>query len=994
MLKKILTPVASLRLTVVLLALSLVMVFFGTLAQRHYNINHVENKYFHSFIAWVDLKDLLPPNPAGKPFPGSIPLPGGFGLGALLLLNLVAAHSLRFKLSLKRSGIILIHFSLILLLVGEAIRATKSIETRMVIDEGTYANHTFSLSRQELAIIERGEKDDTVVVVPSSRLKKAFADKTTIDDSNLPVQVKVDYYAENSDIVNARNAGNDTKALATAGDNRQFAIRSLPKATGVEGGSVDVPSAFVTFANGAENLGTYLLTANSEATQQLKVGDKTYDVVLRFERTYKPFQIHLDDFTFDRYPGTDTPLNFSSSVRLIDPTQSENRPVRIWMNHPLRYGGETYFQADWNKQTERGTVLQVVRNPGWVIPYVACILGGIGLLVHFGIVLMNFINKDAKMPVAKTPAKGGKPGRPDQYTLDPRPIWMRPAGWLPIVVVTIFALYVGSRARPPEYDSKYDLATFGKLVISYEGRVQPLDSVARNSLLVWNGRDYYEDKAGEKRPAIEMLLKAFANDASIRDEKLFKIHLADVLDFFKLDPAQKRYSVNELIPSDAAYDAFRRQVAQAFNVAPKQRNLYQNSMIELWTHLNTFFSFSVLEPLYLVAPEKAGEKWRKVGDGAEEYRASGKMPRSLTALVDMRKAYQEGNAAEFNKQARVYHNFLEKSVATDATRSSFERWTNHFKADKQSAMLYVTVFVLAALSWLGGRETLQRTAFWLLAFTALVHTFAIVARIYISGRPPVTNLESSAIFIGWGAVLMAMGVERFYKNSIATAVGAAIGAITILIYLMLLKDKGDSMKVLQAVLDTNFWLATHVVCITLGYSATFLAGMMGLVWIGGGLFTSQLGGDNAKRLTRMIYGVTCFAILFSFIGTVLGGIWADQSWGRFWGWDPKENGAIMIVLANALLLHARWGGMAQGRGIAMWAVFGNIVTAWSWFGTNMLGVGLHSYGFMEAAYNILMAFIGSQVVLLGLACIPQRIWPSFRDEYGTTARRGFPVGKQ
>jgi ABC-type transport system involved in cytochrome c biogenesis permease subunit len=126
----------------------------------------------------------------------------------------------------------------------------------------------------------------------------------------------------------------------------------------------------------------------------------------------------------------------------------------------------------------------------------------------------------------------------------------------------------------------------------------------------------------------------------------------------------------------------------------------------------------------------------------------------------------------------------------------------------------------------------------------------------------------------------------------------------------------------------------------------------------------------------MMYGVICFATLLSFTGTVLGGIWADQSWGRFWGWDPKENGAVLIVLWNAIVLHARWAGLARARGVAALAVVGNIVTAWSWFGTNMMGVGLHSYGFMDSAVWWLSGFIASQLTIIGIACIPQRMWRS------------------
>jgi hypothetical protein len=130
----------------------------------------------------------------------------------------------------------------------------------------------------------------------------------------------------------------------------------------------------------------------------------------------------------------------------------------------------------------------------------------------------------------------------------------------------------------------------------------------------------------------------------------------------------------------------------------------------------------------------------------------------------------------------------------------------------------------------------------------------------------------------------------------------------------------------------------------------------------------------------MVYGIVCFATLFSFVGTVLGGIWADQSWGRFWGWDAKENGALMIVLWNATILHARWGALVRERGLMACAIFGNIVTAWSWFGVNMLGIGLHSYGFMDSAFKWLVAFAVSQLALIGIAMMPVRMWKSFRDK--------------
>jgi ABC-type transport system involved in cytochrome c biogenesis permease subunit len=268
--------------------------------------------------------------------------------------------------------------------------------------------------------------------------------------------------------------------------------------------------------------------------------------------------------------------------------------------------------------------------------------------------------------------------------------------------------------------------------------------------------------------------------------------------------------------------------------------------------------------------------------------------------------------------------------------------------------------------------------------TLLLHTFALAARMYLTGRPPVVNLYSSAVFIGWACVLAGLGLESLHRLGIGNLVAAVSGGLTLMVAYGL--DSGDTMHVLQAVLDTQFWLSTHVVTVTLGYGATFLAGMLGTCSIVHGLwsrFTGRPADDAAARevqdrLHRMTYGVVCFALFFSFIGTVLGGLWADDSWGRFWGWDPKENGALMIVLWNAAVLHARWDKWIGPRGFALFTIGGNIVTAWSWFGTNQLGIGLHSYGFTSGVLMLLAGYVTSQLVLIaaGLALTRPRTRPA------------------
>jgi ABC-type transport system involved in cytochrome c biogenesis permease subunit len=341
-------------------------------------------------------------------------------------------------------------------------------------------------------------------------------------------------------------------------------------------------------------------------------------------------------------------------------------------------------------------------------------------------------------------------------------------------------------------------------------------------------------------------------------------------------------------------------------------------------------------------------------------------------------AYAENDVSTFNKEVDAYRKQILKPEAAEMRHSAVETFFNHFEPFLQCTYLYVFVFLLGCLSWLGWTQALNRSAFWLAIVTLVVHTVALVGRMYLTDRwfVFVTNLYSSAVFIGWGCVVLGLILEKLFHNGIGNVVAAFCGAVTMLVAHHLGSD-GDTLAMLQPVLDTNFWLATHVTCVTMGYTATFVAGFLGVAYIIGGVLTPALTRSASKVLGQMLYGILCFATLLSFTGTVLGGIWADQSWGRFWGWDPKENGALLIVIWNALILHARWGGLVQQRGMAVLAVAGNMVTGWSWFGTNQLGVGLHAYGFNDTLATGLVCFWISQGVLIVMGSLPLRFWASY-----------------
>ncbi len=371
------------------------------------------------------------------------------------------------------------------------------------------------------------------------------------------------------------------------------------------------------------------------------------------------------------------------------------------------------------------------------------------------------------------------------------------------------------------------------------------------------------------------------------------------------------------------------------------------------------------------------EGWQHISESLLSAIGSGSVPYAATAYGRLISAYHANDVNGFNAVLREYDEHLSKAIPEKVGRPKLEYLFNHAQPFLQAMTLYVIVLLFGLFSWLVWPKTLGKTAVILLVGAFLIHTLGLVTRMYLQGRPPVTNLYSSAIFVGWASVLLCIVLERFYRNGIGSVCGAVIGFVTLLIAHNLQLD-GDTLEMLRAVLDTNGWLATHVVGEAMGYSAMFLAGLIGIIYIFRGLFTTSFDEVTAKTLGRMMYGVVCFATLFSLVATILGGIWADQSWGRFWGWDPKENGALLIVLWNAIILHARWGGFAKDRGMALLTVFGSVITSLSWFGVNMLGVGLHSYGFMDRAFGPLLGFIASQLAIIALGLIPLKYWRGIR----------------
>jgi ResB-like family len=364
----------SLRLTVVCLALALVLVFWGTLAQVELGLYKAQNEFFRSFfIYW---------GPKGGSW--RIPIfPGGYLIGGVLLINLVVSQLRRFTFSASKVGLWMVHFGLILLLLGQLLTDLLSRESVLHLREGEAKNYSETERNAELAITDVTDPDaDRVVAIPQNVL----AGQKSVQPGDLPFTVRVKQFLPNSRVQERASTATEPPA-ATQGAGAQATLQELPRETEMD--KRDVPSAIVEVVTPQGSLGTWLVSEYVEQPQSFTWNNRTYQLAMRPHRDYKPYSIQLLKFQHDVYAGTDIPKNFSSRILLERPSTGEKREVLVKMNSPLRYAGETYYQASYDPD-DKGSILQVVHNPSWLTPYLSCVLVGAGLVIHFATHLLGF----------------------------------------------------------------------------------------------------------------------------------------------------------------------------------------------------------------------------------------------------------------------------------------------------------------------------------------------------------------------------------------------------------------------------------------------------------------------------------------------------------------------------------------------------------------------------------------------------------------------------
>lgn len=378
---------SSLRLTVVLLVLSMVLVFIATLNQVDYGVWVVQQKFFHTFFVMAHIPGTRIPIPV---------FPGGYFVGGLLLINLVTAHAYRFRISWRHSGIWLTHFGLILLLLGQFFTGLYQQESQMRLDDGQTKNYSESYLDTELAVIDTSNPNyDNVVAIPLARLKQ----KEPIQYPKLPFTIHTLSVLPNSNLQMRSQVPKAAPSPADQGFGPQLVVTAAPITYKMN--QQNFPSAYIELTGSDGRLGTWLVSTLLDQPQTFTYDNRTWELELRPTRYYLPFSLTLQKFTHKVYPGTDIPKAFSSKVRISTDGGKTGRSVLIYMNHPLRYAGRTFYQAGY-ANNDHTTILQVVTNPSWLVPYISCALIALGLIVQFSIHLVRFIRKRATAAASAT----------------------------------------------------------------------------------------------------------------------------------------------------------------------------------------------------------------------------------------------------------------------------------------------------------------------------------------------------------------------------------------------------------------------------------------------------------------------------------------------------------------------------------------------------------------------------------------------------------------
>jgi ABC-type transport system involved in cytochrome c biogenesis permease subunit len=891
---KILRLLGGPKLATWVLLWLMVLLVLGTLAQTHMGLYQAQLKYFASMVLWL----------------GPVPTPGG----ALTLLALGVGLSLRmiiYPWKWAHAGSLLAHLAVWLLLVGGLVTALTLQEGYMQITEGQTQRVMESYHTPELAVINPSGTTllhhPVTALQPNARLQ--LGDKI----------LRVEKYFPNS-LLTERPA--PIEDALTKGARRFF---EFTRKTMELDDERNRPTLLFTIEDTAQKpLAKLVLFQHQPVPQPWPMAaEPSATLVLRPMQTPLPFAVQLKRFEAEYHPGTLIARHYASVVEIESAGSGPNSstwPATIRMNAPLRYGGYTLYQSSFmgsNAALAAGqasnlpqtSILAVVKNQGYMVPYLAGILLCIGLLLH-GILRWRKL----------------------------------------LVLALLMPLWIPQQSHA-NTSPTLSLHTFGLLPVQHEGRIKPLKSYAEITMVNLSGV-----RMPLNQPALQTLAQIIFTPETAKTERLFTIPSLALAERLQLPVrSPRRYSYTELVPALQPHFG----ALQTIAATPREsRDPLDAQLLQLADKIQLFYLLSQsgvtgatasLSPLKIHPPRLGEELWL----------APLAAPQSpyQTTWAAMAAAYQSVDTQLWATATQAAWRLVGQQPTLRPLALRAEVYLRALHPFPLATALFVLAFALAV--W----RCAPRLAWAVLAAGAAISCTALAARVYILQRPPVGTLYESIVFVGCVAVVVALAAawrKGAYQQR-WLVVGAGVGLAVQGLGVRYAATQADTLGVLVAVLDTSFWLATHVLVITAGYGLALLAALWAHAMLIANLrHPKAFKASDVQRLNLLII----WALALTATGTLLGGIWADQSWGRFWGWDPKENGALLLTLWLAWLLHARMAGVIGALGLVACTALTSCIVAVAWFGVNLLGVGLHSYGFTENGLTALLGFVLLELVLV------------------------------
>ena len=967
------------RLLFWLLPLLIVLLVLGTIAQKDMGIAEVQAKYFSSLLLWI----------------GPLPFPGGATLMGLFLVNLVCKFLLRSEWTWARAGTHISHFGVIVLVLGGLLTALDSREGYIVLSAGT-ATSTIEDYHQRVLAVYDGEQ------LITTRNHQDIGKGMVITHPDIPFSITIDTYCYHCGI--SRRAENEQEGWTTPGKFMQLqpaaaSPQDEKNMTGVE--------FTISGTKGAD--GKYLTFDKFPKPPRINIGNRTYTIVIERAKRALPFQITLEKFTEDTHPGTAMARAFTSEIIVTD--GADSWPAQIVMNDPLRYRGYTMYQSSFDTQGNKTvSVLSVVENRGRLFPYIASLLIAIGLIFHL-IVRIRQLRTRAKATFLLAAIF--------LCTSFLFPLSTAQASELSMLPV----LHEG-RLKPLESFARTELKKFSgkELLDDLDATTwlatilfDPAQATSLRMFSIPNPAIRHQIGIEERKIPLYSLeeiskgLQQTANDveaiiAAGKEEEKIAQNQSDLLTLHEnaLEATNLLRSFSMILPlsitpprewsdkagikagSPVTYLALKkiepelektvRRLIKAKGENPDRYSAREQKIAMLGLQISTIANAANGNSLLRVIPSAVGSEipqwvapWQLMEHGA----GTPDTAILLMAWQNAAIAWQSGNKAEWAAAITNLQNLTHKDGKIDAAKI---RVLQFEKAYVTYNPFYIALLLFsAALVMAMGYFALTRT--WLLNAATIcaigatsIQFIGLLARIIILERPPVGTLYESMLFVGLVAPCIALGARKKLGCGTGQSLAIVIASIAALLTGLLaisLAGNEDTMKVLTAVLNTRFWLATHVLCITIGYGWCIVTALLAHIYLIGQA-TKRMDKLQIKQFESALGVLALFSLLFTAVGTILGGIWADQSWGRFWGWDPKENGALLIVLWLVWIIHGKIAGQMNRIMWAMGLAALSIMVAVAWIGVNLLGVGLHSYGFMDGVFWGLGIFTALQIAVLGV----------------------------